>query len=709
MGDSLVANWQLAARASFLNQSSRHLSEIILELGLYVLHMETKERDMSLLRYAFSFPYYDHRATRTLNHAGIGSRVAEALSLLLLWAYVVSPEAVKVFTDHFQCMDNATSNKSMATAQKDRRLGVITAKYISTLQGLCTTTKATNKDITDIFNELRRTLDTGASTDSASSSSSRAPKGRRGGSAPQGGSGDRESFDRPCTLQPGEKQCWLVTELEPWNRVLCRNCIEFREHAWGEMTLQGSNWPESSTPEVRDILRASLLVHLILRQHRRVVRVTYLGRCVTRVLMHHATTFLEMAIFWHALQNGGGGVRFVDFTGSQIEEPTTAEDEDAAAFLDYMARNQTVTSLELPDDFVMAREGEALALVLRNHVALESLEVNSTLEMMAFDLCGWLANFDLFPLFRISREIGTSSRVHVNWLNPHPLATTMGGGLFTISMFALDLGTCPAEYVTSLLEPLVSGTSVTSAGIQCCSPVEDAVVEQLVDALGRIKSARHLTLFLDCSENGIVSVLRSLEQNRSVSVLDIRRATFKKRSAKALARLVEQNRMLNKISVELNEADSSGFPQLRTVCRELKEAVPRNRFLTHLALNLHDGNHASDSAILDALRRNRVLLNQAVRFVHGSNDKKEALAFETLQFSRTVLVDLRKRDEARAKEEISEARRRLALNYFIFTGVVKAKIVCWPRPRGKCMFDMLGKDVQARICSYLSVTDVMDI
>ncbi|KAK8762362.1 hypothetical protein V5799_026371 [Amblyomma americanum] len=264
----------------------------------------------------------------------------------------------------------------MATAQKDRRLGVITAKYISTLQGLCTTTKATNKDITDIFNELRRTLDTGASTDSASSSSSRGPKGRRGGSAPQGGSGDRESFDRPCTLQPGEKQCWLVSELEPWNRVLCRNCIEFREHAWGEMTLQGSNWPESSTPEVRDILRASLLVHMILRQHRRVVHVTYLGSCVTRVLMHHATTFLEMAIFWHALQNGGGGVRFVDFTGSQIEEPTTAEDNDAAAFLDYLARNQTVASLELPEDFVMAREGEALALVLRNHVALESLEGN---------------------------------------------------------------------------------------------------------------------------------------------------------------------------------------------------------------------------------------------------------------------------------------------------------------------------------------------
>ncbi|KAK8762363.1 hypothetical protein V5799_026370, partial [Amblyomma americanum] len=354
--------------------------------------------------------------------------------------------------------------------------------------------------------------------------------------------------------------------------------------------------------------------------------------------------------------------------------------------------------------------------VTRNEIPVASLcflvgalQVNSTLEMMAFDLCGWLGNFDVFPLFHISREIGTSSRVHVNWLNPHPLTTTIGGGLFTFSMFVLDLGTCPAEYVTSLLEPLVSGTSVTSAGIKCCSPVEDAVVEQLVDALGRIKSARQLTLLLDWSENGIVSLLRSLEQNRSVSVLDIRRATFKKRSAKALARLVEQNRMLNKISVELNEADSSGFPQLRTVCRELKEAVPRNRFLTHLALNLHDGNHASDSAILDALRRNRMLLNQAVRFVHGSNDKKEALAFETLQFSRTVLVDLRKRDEARAKEEISEARRRLALNYFIFTGVVKAKIVCWPRPRGKCMFDMLGKDVHARICSYLSVTDVMDI
>ncbi|XP_077486380.1 endothelin-converting enzyme 1-like [Amblyomma americanum] len=111
MGESLVANWQLAARASFMNPSSRRLSKVVQELGLYVLHTDTTEPDVSLLPYPFSFPFFNHGATDVLNYAGTGSRVAEALSRLFLWAYFTSPEARPAFTNQFHCMVNATFNK----------------------------------------------------------------------------------------------------------------------------------------------------------------------------------------------------------------------------------------------------------------------------------------------------------------------------------------------------------------------------------------------------------------------------------------------------------------------------------------------------------------------------------------------------------------------------------------------------------------------
>ncbi|KAK8769071.1 hypothetical protein V5799_014464 [Amblyomma americanum] len=105
-----------------------------------------------------------------------------------------------------------------------------------------------------------------------------------------------------------------------------------------------------------------------------------------------------------------------------------------------------------------------------------------------------------------------------------------------------------------------------------------------------------------------------------------------------------------------------------------------------------------------------MLVNEAVNFVHGSNDRNHVLAFETLQYSRTVFESLcLDVSGARAKEEIDKARRRLAVNYFIFAGVVKAKIVCHPRPKRKTTFDKLGKDVRAHICSYLILADVLDI
>ncbi|XP_049512854.1 uncharacterized protein LOC125940566 [Dermacentor silvarum] len=209
-------------------------------------------------------------------------------------------------------------------------------------------------------------------------------------------------------------------------------------------------------------------------------------------------------------------------------------------------------------------------------------------------------------------------------------------------------------------------------------------------------------------------MFRSLEGNRSVGMIEFRGITFRKRAAKALGRFVGRNRALTFLTVHLQESDPDvdRMAQLRSICRELKEALLRNRFVINIELYLAEGDRSNHPLIREALNRNVMLVNEAVRFVSGSLEKKHALAFETLKDCCSVRLSVRVTfnisDES-ALEKINEARERLAFNYFILAGVVKAKIVCLPHRKRKTTFDKLGKDMQARICSYLSLNDVVDI
>ncbi|KAL1482953.1 hypothetical protein MTO96_033468 [Rhipicephalus appendiculatus] len=113
--------------------------------------------------------------------------------------------------------------------------------------------------------------------------------------------------------------------------------------------------------------------------------------------------------------------------------------------------------------------------------------------------------------------------------------------------------------------------------------------------------------------------------------------------------------------------------------------------------------------------KTQALINKAVRFVNGSMDKTDALAFETLQYCQSVSVRMHSYGGVSLEsvlQKVAEARERLALNYFVLVGVVKAKIVCQEICKGKkkmTLLDNIGTVMQARICSYLSLTDVMDI
>ncbi|XP_049267306.1 uncharacterized protein LOC119376007 [Rhipicephalus sanguineus] len=214
-----------------------------------------------------------------------------------------------------------------------------------------------------------------------------------------------------------------MSDVELWNRILAHDCIELREFTWCELALMGYQWPEKKLGD-QDILRASLLIHVLLRQH----------RCVTYIYLDLAHTALERQVLWHALKTGAMGVKrleyrqnFIDIIcvmpltesticceaiasmtnitflelssmcfskdvvriiGTYVEQATSltdlellnieATDTNAGRFLDHLARNRSLKYLHVHENFLLARQGRALADAVLNHVTLEELKVKGS-------------------------------------------------------------------------------------------------------------------------------------------------------------------------------------------------------------------------------------------------------------------------------------------------------------------------------------------
>ncbi|XP_075526977.1 endothelin-converting enzyme 1-like [Dermacentor variabilis] len=109
MGKSLVGNWRLLPRDALSDPTLSRLSSAIEKLRLYVLQngSEPQGPDLSLLPYAFSFPYFDAKASAAFNYAGVGSLVAQGLGELFLDAYSKSKidPAVKTY---LKCMQGSS-------------------------------------------------------------------------------------------------------------------------------------------------------------------------------------------------------------------------------------------------------------------------------------------------------------------------------------------------------------------------------------------------------------------------------------------------------------------------------------------------------------------------------------------------------------------------------------------------------------------------
>ncbi|KAH7974856.1 hypothetical protein HPB49_020442 [Dermacentor silvarum] len=348
---------------------------------------------------------------------------------------------------------------------------------------------------------------------------------------------------------------------------------------------------------------------------------------------------------------------------------------------------------------------------------IATLEVNKTLDTLVVNMTGRPPQSEVSFLFHLMRTIDAFSRLKFDWVNPRGSDFAEGVLSSQTSSVTRSLDERGAEDATEFLDALATTRNIGVAWLECTISAEQTVIQKLIDTVARTKYLRkvllmHLVLRTYLTDPDVANLFRSLEGNRSIAVFEVRCVTFRKRIAMALGRLVERNRSIAMYTIDLRESDVDRVTQVRNICRELKEAIPRNRFAIAFSVLTEERECSSDPAIRDALRHNVMLVNQAVRFVNGSMEKTDALAFETLHSCMSVQSSLRVNfniSEESAHEKVVEARKRLAFNYFIIAGVVKDKIVCRPHRKRNTTFDKLGKDMQARICSYLSLTDVMDI
>nr|XP_037270973.1 uncharacterized protein LOC119163135 isoform X2 [Rhipicephalus microplus] len=274
---------------------------------------------------------------------------------------------------------------------------------------------------------------------------------------------------------------------------------------------------------------------------------------------------------------------------------------------------------------------------------IKSLETNKTLKTLVVSLTTAHSEEDISPLFETMRQVNAFSRMWLHWKNPWP--SDLANSLLTARTLSVSIKLDDYKEVDAAvtLGAIARHRSFDAAEIECSKKVEPAVLHILADALARTKSLQHLVLNLSgLPDADVVNLFRALESNRTVFTMVLNAITFSKRNAKAFGRLVECNRSLVYIHVNLQRSDPNvdRMVQFHNICREVKEALRRNRFILNVSARTGYSNPSNDPAIKAAIRQNSVLISQSLRFVTGSMEKTDAMAFETLQHCQSLVVRL---------------------------------------------------------------------
>ncbi|KAH7973845.1 hypothetical protein HPB49_005590 [Dermacentor silvarum] len=314
------------------------------------------------------------------------------------------------------------------------------------------------------------------------------------------------------------------------------------------------------------------------------------------------------------------------------------------------------------------------------YTLVKAMEVNNCLETLAITFIKRPPTPDVRRLFDLIRDRQLSARLNIHWEKPRGCDFAEGVLLCHASSSNMNLDFRSKEDAAALLDALASSPSTHDATIECNFIASEPVIEKLTETVGSTMYLRKLTMTIYVQEYHAVNVIEKLEGNRTIEVFELSRFLYKKKLVRALGQLVERNRVINLLTVVVEDSRDK-YNEAITICNAIKDAVPRNRMYVH----------------------------DAIRFVNGSSQRSHAQAFEELQHAyslKYVLSDNYGLSEAAAVEKIAEARNRLAADYLVLTGVVSGRATS-ARARGRLAnLGHLAGDVLARVCGFLNLNDV---
>lgn len=291
------------------------------------------------------------------------------------------------------------------------------------------------------------------------------------------------------------------------------------------------------------------------------------------------------------------------------------------------------------------------------------------------------------------------------------------------SLFADSLRTCESlpltgsysfrflntTHLREICSALILNDSITSINLcadrQFLEMFDEQCAESLASYVSSTTALKELHVAIssvDKSVNRIV--LAGLSANTTIERLEIFSGALYDSDVRMFAKWIQQSKTLYELSASFVPDNASAL-----FLSELFSGLQDCYTLTSLSNARFEYSQAHWQVIQDLLSRNSSLTMRAVHFAMGSTLKRCATAFERVSWHPLVYYRLAQTmplDEARQKLEAS--KKRLLMDFWQLTGVVKEDLCCHKCNDGRLQIDELSFDAWMAVRKFLKVGDVLD-
>lgn len=388
--------------------------------------------------------------------------------------------------------------------------------------------------------------------------------------------------------------------------------------------------------------------------------------------------------------------------------------------------NKALQSVALQHCSVVDSGAVALASAIVENVALETLDLlhnrvsiggvtafcqalrkNRTLRRVAIGPFG-ATNQQRRDLAHLLNQYECYGRIALSWADVDLAPLTIALALDSQSPLELDLGEAcelSSSLVCALFETLASNAVVRVLRFEA-RHYEPLKAEALCKALISNQSIKILELQMGINSfegSMLVDVSKALLVNTSVTELIIHTREIGLRASKAFAKMLTQNRTLTTIELYCRHFETK---RLEMISRGMIE----NRVVTSFTFGNALPRNRSTFRLHEALRRNTMLLNMAVKFVMQTNVTKCcARAFEMLHGTSSLVSQISKvsgKPEQDVMAAVDAADKYIHSHYLYLTGVVRSSVKCYPSTQTQA--DALNDYCWQAIAEFLKVSDVLD-